>query len=253
MHSAYRDLMLSRIRAAVDAATAVSGIKHHGLQGHLREILIRDVFRPLLPSNIGVGSGEIVSHSGWTSTQQDIVMHDKSVLPPFLLESMYGLFPIESVLYAIEVKTTLTPRDIAESHETFGQLAVEEDYWRLHCAECQTHYMPLIPVLFAFNVGMGLKTTSPAERYEAIRCGGRIHIGAICVVGHGYWRWDQSINGWRAWQMRYPLAEVVGLLAGVMNTYRDIAASRRDFTLGGYLIEDDDPMAMTDSARMMPR
>jgi hypothetical protein len=61
MNTVYRDLILSRVEAAVKAAKAVSNITHEGLKGQLREIVIRDLFYPLLPSDVVVGTGEIIS------------------------------------------------------------------------------------------------------------------------------------------------------------------------------------------------
>lgn len=61
MNEVYRNLTLVRAQATVAAARAFSGVDHRGLEGHLREIVMRDLLRPLLPLNIGLGSGKIIS------------------------------------------------------------------------------------------------------------------------------------------------------------------------------------------------
>src|SRR5207253_8409063 len=53
MNEVYRNLTLVRAQATVAAARAFSGVDHRGLEGHLREIVMRDLLRPLLPPNIG--------------------------------------------------------------------------------------------------------------------------------------------------------------------------------------------------------
>ena len=85
MNTVYRDLILARVQAAVGAAKAVTNITHKGLKGQLREIVIRDLFSPLLPSDVGIGTGEIISANNRQSGQQDVVIFDKSILPPILL------------------------------------------------------------------------------------------------------------------------------------------------------------------------
>ena len=122
MNNIYRDLILARIHAGIAAAEAVQNMKHKGLKGQLREIVIRDILRPLLPSDIGVGTGEIISYDNKQSREQDIVIFDKRILPPILAEQVHGIFPIESVLYTIEVKSILTANEIKKSHRSASEV-----------------------------------------------------------------------------------------------------------------------------------
>jgi hypothetical protein len=71
----------------------------------------------LLPADLGVGTGFIVATDGRESTQQDVVLYDRSVLPPALYDQEAGLFPIESVLYTIEVKSVLTREELLGAHD----------------------------------------------------------------------------------------------------------------------------------------
>jgi hypothetical protein len=98
MNTAYRDLILARVQAAIGAARASTGITHSGLKGQLREIVIRDLLRPLLPADVGVGTGLIISSDNQESKEQDILLYDKRILPPVVFEEYRGMFPIESVL-----------------------------------------------------------------------------------------------------------------------------------------------------------
>ena len=81
MNKLFRDLVVARIAAAVAEARAAAGVPHPGVKGQIREILIRELFRPLLPAAIGVGHGHIVSSvEGKISSEQDIVIYDQRLL-----------------------------------------------------------------------------------------------------------------------------------------------------------------------------
>jgi len=112
MNTAYRDLALVRINAAVAAAQAAAKMSHQGLKGQLREIFVRELLRPLLPVYIGLGTGQIITARNKYSPQQDVVVYDTRLLPPFLADPSIGLFPIESVLYSIEVKSKLNATEL---------------------------------------------------------------------------------------------------------------------------------------------
>ena len=86
MNTVYRDLISARVQAAVGAAKPVTDITHKVLKGQLREIVIKDLFNPLLQSDVGVETGEIVSADNRQSGQQDVVILNRSILPPILLE-----------------------------------------------------------------------------------------------------------------------------------------------------------------------
>src|SRR4051812_40318808 len=93
-----------RIESALAAARHASELEHPGLIGTVREILVRELIRPLLPPHIAVGTGKIVDHVGNASGEIDIVVYDRSVMPPLLYGqgSTLGVFPVEACLYAIQ-------------------------------------------------------------------------------------------------------------------------------------------------------
>lgn len=236
MNTVYRDLILARVQAAIGAAKAVTNITHKGLKGQLREIVIRDLFCPLLPSDVGVGTGEIISSDNRQSREQDVVIYDKRILPPILLERVKGIFPIESALYAIEVKSKMTANEIETSHESATELTgftyQSGDYDEF--GKATNHLVTrLISCVLAFDTDLVLEGKSEVERYDEIRGSEYPAIRAICVVGRGYWYWSEK--RWKTWDRTYDFEEVVGLIAGVMNTYRMIAATRKEPRLGLYL------------------
>jgi Domain of unknown function (DUF6602) len=108
MNQHSHSIFVSRVVAALGAARAVSTLSHQGVKGAVREVLLRELFRPLLPRDMGVGTGQIATSSGDLSPQLDVIIYDRRILPPVLFEAVLGVFPIEAVLATIEVKTMLT-------------------------------------------------------------------------------------------------------------------------------------------------
>ena len=125
MNSAYRTFFVSHIASAIHSARAASTIPHSGSKGTIREILIRELFRPLLPADIGVGTGHIVTAKNDKSPQQDVIVYNRQILPPILHENTLGLFPIESVLATVEVKSRLT---LQELRSTYDNAKIIHDY-----------------------------------------------------------------------------------------------------------------------------
>jgi uncharacterized protein DUF6602 len=237
MNTAYHDLVLTRAQVAVDAARAVAGLRHQGLKGTLREIVVRDLLRPFLPADIGVGTGEIITYDNCHSRQLDVVIYDKRILPPILLEGAVGLFPIESALCTIEVKSTLTASELQASHESALELTgftrTSGQYDERDKAISDVA-MNVAPMLIAFGTDLAPDANSETERYDKLRGQGEPALRLICVVGRGCWYWMHG-GGWGKWPQTNELEEVVGFVALIMNSYREIAATRKWPRIGMYL------------------
>jgi hypothetical protein len=96
-HPLLRDLLAEKIASAIKSASTVRGISHLGLRGRAREIFVNELLAPfLLPGQI-VGTGAVVDSQGNESSQSDIVVFDKSILPPELFNENEGLFPVEGM------------------------------------------------------------------------------------------------------------------------------------------------------------
>jgi hypothetical protein len=238
MNTVYRNLIVGRVQTAVEAAKAVTNVTHTGLKGQLREIVIRDIFRPLLPADVGVATGLIISSDNRQSSEQDVVIFDKRILPPILLEQALGFFPIESVLYAIEVKSKVTAIEMKTSHRSASDVMSFKyqsgDYDEFD--KPSDHIVTkVISCVFGFDTDLILGGKDETQRYDEIRGSEDAAIKAICVVGRGYWYWHQG--SWKTWERRSEFEEVVGFIAGVMNTYRMVAATRKEPRLGRYLTD----------------
>jgi hypothetical protein len=242
MNCVYRRLILARVHAAIDAARAVRGISHSGLKGQLREIVIRDLFQPLFPLDIGLGTGEIITDFNQHSQQQDVIIFDKSIVPPILFEETTGIFPIESVLFVIEIKTRLTADELKSSIDSANQLRSLEylpGEYDVSDNPTQLIGQRLIPAILAFDSDLSESGKTELERFQEI-WGGSTHeppIQMICIVGRGCWAWKPTEPlVWKPLPRSYPLEEVVAFIAVIMNSYKALVLSRKAPRLGHYIL-----------------
>jgi hypothetical protein len=217
-----------------------------GVKGTVLEILVRDLFRPLLPADIGVGTGQILDCAvGRLSPQVDVILYDKSILPPILFDQSNGVFPIEAVLYAIEVKTTLTHRDLETAHENAKALH-SFSYIPGRIREGDPPLPPLQrvrSVLFALNSDLAEGGKTEAARYKEIYKQEPTYITGICVAGREYWY--RQHTGWVRFNLPDDFSEVLAFIAGVMNTYRFVSQSRGYPPLGYYIAPDSSAEGIT--------
>lgn len=91
----------------------LKSLSHHGARGAARELFIKDFLMPFLPPAVGIGTGEIINHMGKCSKQIDVVLYNRGRLPAALVGSGdLGIFPWESVIATIEVKSKLDAKEV---------------------------------------------------------------------------------------------------------------------------------------------
>lgn len=234
MHSTYRNIIHTTVKHAVDKAVACSSVSHAGLKGALREIVLADLLRPLLPSDLGIGTGTIISHDGGTSSQHDIIIYDRSILPPIVFNNDAGLFPIEAVAYAIEVKSTLDAAELKSAHDAAAALLAFPYTSGLqdHNDDPLPHdLIKVISGVFAFATD--LSASNDLDRYQRLLQGSPPALKSICVVGGGFWDHRRSV-GWTCYPPDH-LDEIVQFVAQVGNSYRRVLDSRGKPRIGYYL------------------
>src|SRR5260370_30837111 len=115
--------------ALPNAVAASSLIQHRLLKGELRERRVIAGLRPFIPRRYEMNSGVVVNAEGNFSCQQDIILSDSMVAPPFLAAGELGVHPIETVSAVIEVKSVATAqamRDAVANIASVKQLASDE-------------------------------------------------------------------------------------------------------------------------------
>jgi len=75
-----------------------------------------------LTTQFDVGSGIILNENGQQSNQTDIIISDNRILPPFLREQGIGVYPAESVIATIEIKSRLERQDIIDAQSAAARL-----------------------------------------------------------------------------------------------------------------------------------
>ena len=196
--SLYREIFRARVGSALAMAKAVKEMTHPGTLGEIREILVRELFRPLLPSDIGVGTGQLIDSTNNVSPQTDIILFDRSLAPPMMLNESLGLFPVESCLYIIEVKSLLNTTELRKSHES--ALTIKRT---LVYSNQSARYDLTRSLLFAFSSdlteGGSAQYKSECQRYQnlyetdssylSVDASGIPYsppIRALCVIGREY-------------------------------------------------------------------
>lgn len=103
------------LRKAIMAATKhmrdlyelSGGVEQDGEKGAFREFFVAQLIRPFVPPHFGIGSGIVMDFYERQSKQSDVIIYDHRLLPPILLAGDRGIFPVDSVLAVIEVKSCL--------------------------------------------------------------------------------------------------------------------------------------------------
>jgi hypothetical protein len=219
MNQIYRDLLHNLAKRAVMDATAIKGLLHNGLKGQLRELFVRELLLPMLPSEYVVGSGNVITAYNEVSNQLDVIVCDRRVIPPVLFEGAVGIFPVESALLTVEVKSTLNAHELGLAHASaervtsfkhsvLGTKAIE------HVGSC----------LFAFATDLTPGGKSEIERYKEMDGSDEPALRLICVVGRGCWFWAEG--KWNNWEFGGEYGEVVAFLVSIANTIQRVAATR---------------------------
>lgn len=107
--------VMSELSSGLRRSLRTSSLLQHSLTtGEFRESLVRNALIEHLPGRYDVSSGIVVNSSGDVSKQQDIVITDSFIAPPFLSDGVIGLHPAETVVGVIEVKSAGTADNIAD-------------------------------------------------------------------------------------------------------------------------------------------
>jgi hypothetical protein len=246
----YQALLRSKIRSVIGEARAASVFTHQGVKGAVLEILIGGLFKPFLPSDIGVGTGQIIdSYKSTMSNQIDIILYDKSILPPVLIDDRTGIFPIESVLYTIEVKTTLNATELSAAHEAatkilkFGYLPGLTD----ESGKPKDHAIEKArSVIFALNSDLTGTNLNEAQRYKKLYGDGMAAIRSICVAGRDYF-YDNG-EYWIGFEKNDEYDEILAFIGGITNTYKAVSRSRHSPLLGNYVVPES-PVCLSIESR----
>jgi hypothetical protein len=205
------EIVRARVKAALDAARSLAGVDHSLVKGRLRELVIDQLLRPVLPPSFGLGTGIIVDSIGGTSGEIDIVIFNREILMPLLFSERDGVFPVEACLYAIEVKSSLELRHLAETVDKFGKLK------QLQKLTNANRFEP-IGTLLAFGDRISNNRDEVLRHYDAIDCESPPLVRVCCIGDRGYWFFSSPENSWRVFDEDQDHSAIVRFLGGLANT-----------------------------------
>lgn len=195
MKDIIRERLRADVRRAVAEARAQIDVPHRGLRGRFRELLLNDLLAPWLPPYAGCSTGMIVDAEGHhrKATQEDIVIFDRSLVPPVLVShgTQEGMFPAEGVLCRVEVKSRLTASELRSAIDAAIEVeALEPAKWS------RKGWPPPMSYLFAYE--SDLKGDAKEELTRLLDVSSQAKgawvdgfpsppLRGLCVVGRGCW------------------------------------------------------------------
>jgi hypothetical protein len=218
----FRDRLDANIQRCLMEFRNSAALEHPGLVGTVRQLFIDDLLTPLMPEGIRIGTGKITDSKGQLSAETDIVIYDRRSVPPLMYDPKLGVFPIESVYYAIEVKSKLTSREFESSIEKGMKLRT--------LSGPQPH-----SALFAFNSDLTANTDSVRFVQGQQHIQAPLPINVFCVAGREYGFWDKV---WNLFPADKQQNEIVSMLVGIANTLVQAAQLRRPTLEPGYYFFD---------------
>jgi len=148
------------MKILIEKAKGISDIHHKGIKGRLRELFITEILNSFLTVQFGIGTGSIINQKGVQSNQTDIIIYDKRILPPFIKEKNLAVYPAESVIATIEVKSVLDKKQLLAAEKSAKMLKnkvfnpEESLFDGFSIFRAQYHVIPLCAVFGYFGNGV---------------------------------------------------------------------------------------------------
>ena len=106
---------VARSMRAKSAAIRRDFATHRLSAGENREDLVQHFLVEHLPNRFGVTTGIVITVDGAFSNQADLLVVDEQNNAPLYGSSRNKLWPVESVYAMFEVKTSLSPSELADA------------------------------------------------------------------------------------------------------------------------------------------
>jgi hypothetical protein len=210
------------------------GVEQDGEKGAFREFFIAQLIRPLLPIQFGVGSGVVVASDKRQSRQTDVIIYDRRRIPPVLLAGDRGIFPIDSVLVVIEVKSILKAchykEQLVDAARRFSPRTAENpDGLQIATPgtknEAQTIY-PLYAVFAYTSDSLG----DEFERLQKQVPDGSAYVRLIGVLDKGVWSKNAGVQ-----LSQEKGKNAVVFLVQLLNRIEAVANTRGEYRLQDWL------------------
>lgn len=104
--------LAARLRGSLGASSPLADSLS---KGELREDEVINAFRPHIAKRYDLARGIVVNSSGQQSDPQDLVIHDSTAIPALFGDGPNRIFPVESVVGVIQIKSRATKATIAQA------------------------------------------------------------------------------------------------------------------------------------------
>ena len=227
----FQSIISNRIESVINESIKLGYLNHPLLKGKYREFGLGKLLLELLPIGYELGSGIIQDCNGKQSREIDLIIWNKSMLPPLLFAETSGVYPVESCFFTIEVKSKLTNEELSKSIENAKSI-IELEYLSNYEGTIKRH-----PSRTLFSYDSDLKEKSELERYRNFDPNWDTNptYDCICVIGKGCYGFTKDKhsgkNAWLWFKPNDSYYEVLGLLAGIINKMAGNFAPRYGYYL----------------------
>lgn len=108
----------SRIKTLKQEFAVNKNVEHQGVKGGLNEVELIKIIKDVIPRKYEISRGVIENSHGEQSNESDIIIYDNEILPPYINNDL-AFVPVEAVRYNLEVKSTLTAKELKTTIEKF--------------------------------------------------------------------------------------------------------------------------------------
>lgn len=186
----YSTAMIEGLEKKIDASSLIN---HKLTKGELRELFVTNILRHFLTNQFDIGTGIVINQNEEQSNQTDIVIYDNRVLPPFIKEQNIGIYPAESVVGVIEVKSRLTKDAILQSEDS-SKILNEKIYNPSSSRYSDYHHIRPICGIIGFY-GTGTRKLKSAEEGKKWLEDNLKYNFALCLFGKYTWL-NLRDSGW---------------------------------------------------------
>lgn len=240
MATKHFEFIANKIASAKREADSLAlGLGHRGLEGEIRELAARECIEPFITQSYSCGSGKIIDSLQSISDQIDLILYHRKVAPPILVSRDLGLFPVECVKYAFEIKSTLTATEVKDANKKFNSILKLHSFPRKAQDGKVTYGGLPVTVLLAFASDI---SGSEIERYIKHTDTESPPCTVLCVLGKGYWVYDAKTKTWygaNTTSDEPQYSEYCKFIGGLMNTLAAEETSMRPFNPGAYMSLED--------------
>ncbi|MEX0966102.1 MAG: DUF6602 domain-containing protein [Bacteroidia bacterium] len=186
-----KDYSTALIKGFYERVISTKELRHKLNKGEIRELFLNELLSNFITEQFGIGTGIIVDSYGNQSHQIDVILYDNRILPPMIKNSNLGVYPLESVLAVIEVKSSISRQIILDTEKNFKHL--DET---LICHNQLRHPIFIVKGIIGFNRNP-IKELKDGNNKNWLEKNIH-HTDSICHVQKYSWiRWLSGANPWK--------------------------------------------------------